>query len=217
MARLALLLALAICGTALAQDAQLSLTITRPADGARINAEELGPRNTVLVSGRIAGGREPYTVTVNGSRASVSPNMTFSRDTSLRTGRNTITVKVSDGAGQSAVKTATVTVVTSSRGGGQDPRKWPVRPRTRKRCAAPAVGFGRIADLRVARIACSRAAAIVRSTQRDHGRACTPNRADGPFSRCKASGFRCYSRFRGARIQYACVRGKSAARWYQVS
>ena len=220
MARLALALALALCGTALAQDAPLAVKITKPADGARISADSLGPGGSYPVSGTLSGGREPYTVTVGGGRASISPGPRWFRDVKLARGKNTIVVEARDGSGATASKTITVTVGAGSRehGAGQDPRKWPTRPAAKKRCPAPAVGFGRIQGLRVARIACSRAAVIVRSTQRDGGRACTPNRADGAFSRCKASGFRCYSRFRaGTRIQYACVRGRSAARWYQVS
>ena len=217
MRRLALLMALAICGTALAQDAALSVRFTKPADGARINGANLSG-GTYFVSGVVSGGREPYAVTVNGGRAPVNPELKFSRDVRLRTGRNTLTVRVTDGAGATATKSITVTVTTGSTdGGGTDPRKWPTRPLTPRRCPAPRVGFGRIADLRVARISCARAGRIVRSTQRDGGRACTPNRADGLFSRCSAAGFRCYSRFRGSRIQYACVRGRNAARWYQVS
>ena len=221
MARLALLMALAICGTALAQDAPLTVTITKPADGARIDEGSLSG-GTYFVTGTLSGGREPYTVTVNGGQASVSPGPKFSRDVRLARGSNTITVKAVDGAGATATKAISVTVMAAPvrrrSAGGSDPNRWPVRPATPRRCAAPAVGFGRIVGLRVARITCARAAGIVRSTQRDRGRACTPNRADGRFSRCAAAGFRCYSRFRaGARIQYACVRGKSAARWYQVS
>ena len=201
---------------ALAQPAPLVVTVDRPVDGARIKAEDLGPDNTYPVAGRLSGGSEPFVVTVNGSRASVSPGPRFARDTRLRGGANTLTVKATDGSGASVTKTVKVTVTTTSAGDpSQSPNRWPVKPVTRKRCAAPAVGFGRVRSLRVARITCSRAATVVRATLRDRGRACSPNPADGAFSRCMASGFRCYSRNRGARTQqYACVKGRAAARWY---
>ena len=218
MARAALVLALLLYGTALAQTEPLTVTVTRPADGARIRAADLGPGNTFPVSGRLSGGSEPFTVTVNGAPASDSPGPRFLRDTRLRAGRNTITVRATDGAGATATKTVAVTVTTPREGPDPAPDHWPTRPATRKACAAPSVGFGSIRRLRVARITCARAARIVRATQRDSGRACTPNRADGAFSRCRASRFNCYSRFRGGTtIQYACLRGRRAARWYQVS
>ena len=212
MVRLALAVVLATSATALAQTA-LSVSITRPADGARLKVENLGPRNTYSVAGRVSGGTEPYAVTVNGTDVRVNPENEFMHDTRLRAGRNTITVRVTDSAGASATDSATVNVVSES--GGRDPRRWPSRPLTRKRCKSPSVGFGRVRNLRVARIACSRAARIVRATQRDHGRACSPPLRGG-FSRCKAAGFDCYARYRGSRTQqYACVRGtRSAARWY---
>lgn len=222
MVRVVLALTLVLCATALAQAPPLSVTITKPRSGERIGIEGLGPRNTYPVSGRLSGGSEPFRVTVNGARASVSPGPRFSRDTPLRRGRNTITVEATDSTGATATRTVTVTVVAPSQpsppAAGPNPNRWPAKPVTRKACASPRVGFGRIRQLRVARISCARAGRIVRATQRDRGRACTPNPADGRFSRCRASGFSCYSRFRGSTtIQYACVRGRRAARWYQVS
>jgi hypothetical protein len=214
MARLAAVLMLVVTGTALAADADLRVSITSPAEGARIKIEDLGTGNTFSVTGRLSGGTEPYSVQVNGRKASVSPGPRFLVDLPLRRGRNTITATATDGTGATTTAKVVVTV-TSPRREGADPRRWPTRPLTKKPCAGPGVPAGRVVGLRIARLTCSRAATVVRSTQRDGGHACTPNRADGKFSRCRAAGFRCYSRFRGAqRSQYACVKGKAAARWY---
>ena len=226
LAVIALTLA-AATAVATAQAPAPAITITRPADGARIAEADLGG-DTIPVEGRLSGGTEPFAVTVNGARASVSPGPRFFKDTRVRSGRNTITVEVTDGAGATATKSVTVTVESGAAprpedrsdpggrdDGRDDPNRWPEKPATRRACAPPRIGFGRVRALRVARISCARAAAIVRSTQRDRGRACTPNRADGKFSRCRAEGFSCYSRFRGSRsAQYACVKGTAAARWF---
>ena len=99
-------------------------------------------------------------------------------------------------------------------GAANNSGRWPATPKATKRCASPAVRFGHVRKLGVARITCSRAATIVRATLRDHGRACSPVVGDKKLARCTASGFSCYARYAAARTQqYACVKGRATARW----
>lgn len=84
-----------------------TLSITAPAD------ELITNKSTVTVTGKTDDvTSKPVTVTVNGTAVTVATDGTFSKDVTLKSGANTITIIAKDKAGKTTTVTRTVTLDT---------------------------------------------------------------------------------------------------------
>lgn len=84
-----------------------TLSITAPAD------ELITNKSTVTVTGKTDDvTSKPVTVTVNGTAVTVATDGTFSKDVTLKSGSNTITIIAKDKAGKTTTVTRTVTLDT---------------------------------------------------------------------------------------------------------